>query len=206
MKYKNLYRYYEKCFEEHGDSCLGVDWPNASDLKNRFDIMLQVNRDSRAATVLDFGCGNALLYSHLQDINTENIDYVGVDISKKFIDFCKTKHPDVQFHCIDITTHNLEVQFDYAICNGTFTEKLDLTFDEMFEFFSKSISVLFEKARRGIAFNLMSSHVDYERADLFHVPHDLLARYIVENLSRHYVIRNDYGLYEYTVYVYKEVD
>ena len=42
------------------------------------------------------------------------------------------------------------------------------------------------------------------RDDLFHLPLDLLAEFLDTLLSRHFVIRNDYGLYEYTVYVYHD--
>ena len=166
--------------------------------------MLDVIRDNDNCNILDFGCGTALLYLYLSEADIKNINYIGLDISDKFIDFCKVKYPDVKFYCLDVNEENLEVEFDYAICNGTFTEKLNLTFDEMFSFFSKTISILFEKSKKGIAFNVMSSHVDYERDDLFHLSHDVLADFLVKNLSRDYVIRNDYGLYEYTVYVYKE--
>jgi len=39
---------------------------------------------------------------------------------------------------------------------------------------------------------------------LFHVSYDLLSDYLCKNLTRHHIIRNDYGLYEYTVYVLKK--
>ena len=51
--------------------------------------------------------------------------------------------------------------------NNLPSEKLDLTFDEMFNFFSKTIMTLFNKSKKGIAFNVMSSHVEYERENLF---------------------------------------
>ena len=50
----------------------------------------------------------------------------------------------------------------------------------------------------------MSKEVDWERNDLFHVPVNLLTKYICNYLSKDYVIRHDYGLYEYTIYVYKK--
>ena len=62
---------------------------------------------------------------------------------------------------------------------------------------------VFEKARVGIAFNVMSKHVDWERDDLFHLPFDVLAGFLRRELSRHYVFRANYGLYEYTTYVYR---
>ncbi len=87
--------------------------------------------------------------------------------------------------------------------NGVFTEKTELTFHEMFDYFKQMIKTVFEKVRIGIAFNVMSKHVDWERDDLFHLPFDTLGAFLKEELSRHYIIRNDYGLYEYTVYLYK---
>jgi len=203
MKYHNIYKHYENCLTKHLDGHLAVDWPNMPDLEKRFDVMLGVIRENNDVDILDFGCGNALLYSYLKSNNILNIKYSGLDISKKFIERCNLKYPEAKFYCKDILRDSIEQEFDYAICNGTFTEKLDLTFDEMFDFFSKAITELFSKAKLGVAFNLMSSQVDYERSDLFHVPHDILADFITKNLSRNYIIRNDYGLYEYTTYVYK---
>jgi len=46
--------------------------------------------------------------------------------------------------------------------------------------------------------------VDWEREDLFHLSLDSLAGFLVKELGRDFVIRNDYGLYEYTTYVYRK--
>ena len=92
---------------------------------------------------------------------------------------------------------------DYIVMNGVFTEKRGLTFDEMLAYFERTLSAVFAKAKMGIAFNVMSKHVDWERDDLFHLPFDTLARFLITSLTRNFVIRNDYGLYEYTTYVYR---
>ena len=52
--------------------------------------------------------------------------------------------------------------------------------------------------------NTMSKHVDWERHDLFHLPLETLTTFLCRDVSRHFVIRNDYGLYEYTTYVFHE--
>jgi hypothetical protein len=83
-----------------------------------------------------------------------------------------------------------------------FTEKRGLAFDEMHAYFERMVTAVFAKAQLGVAFNAMSKHVDWERDDLFHLPFDMLARFLTTSLSRNFVIRNDYGLYEYTTYVY----
>ena len=56
----------------------------------------------------------------------------------------------------------------------------------------------------GATYEVMSKNVEWERDDLFHLPHDLLSNFLCEKLTRNYVIRNDYGLYEYTVYIFKK--
>ena len=64
------------------------------------------------------------------------------------------------------------------------------------------IKIAFSNCKRGIVFNVMSKHVDWERDDLFHVPFDELASTLRMEVSRNYIFRADYGLYEYTTYVY----
>jgi hypothetical protein len=87
--------------------------------------------------------------------------------------------------------------------NGVFTEKLTLNHEEMFEYFKKLVKVVYNHANVGIALNVMSKQVDWERDDLFHLSLDELAWFVKEELSRKFIIRNDYGLYEYTIYILK---
>ncbi len=63
---------------------------------------------------------------------------------------------------------------------------------------------LWPHARRGMAFNVMSKQVDRERDDLIHLSTDFLMAFLKTELSRHCLIRHDYGLYEYTAYVYRD--
>jgi hypothetical protein len=87
--------------------------------------------------------------------------------------------------------------------NGVFTEKRELSFDEMLAYFKQLLKAVFNKTGIGLAFNVMSKQVDWEREDLFHLALDNLADFLTRELSRSFIIRNDYGLYEYTTYVYR---
>ena len=206
-KYLDIARHYESCLEKHGDSHLGVDWPDQEDADKRYQIMLDVIlpvKNSNKIKLLDFGCGASHLYEYILKKNIENIDYYGLDISEKFIELSKSKYPDVEYLSGDILDENFNIpHFEYIVLNGVFTEKVNLSFDEMLLFFKKLIIEVFKKAEIGIAFNVMSKHVDWEREDLFHLPFDLLADFLKKNISMNFIIRNDYGLYEYTCYVYK---
>lgn len=204
--YQSIVAHYENCFAQFGDSPRGLDWPNAHDLITRYDAMLGVIRNWNArATLLDFGCGTAMLYEHLQSTPLRDVvTYSGLDASSTFIQHCQRKFPALTFHCLDVLqTPDLLPPFDYIVMNGVFTEKRNLSFDEMFDYFASVLSIVFAKARIGVAFNVMSKHVDREREELFHLPMDVLGNFLTKELSRNFVIRNDYGLYEYTTYVYK---
>jgi hypothetical protein len=135
---------------------------------------------------------------------TTGVEYSGLDISQKFIDLSRDKFPSLEYYCGDLLNDDLDLPtFDYIVMNGVFTEKRELSFDEMFDYFKPMVTRAFDHAACGIAFNVMSSHVDWERDDLFHLPMDSLAEFLTKSLTRDFVIRNDYGLYEYTTYVYK---
>lgn len=207
--YNKLVEHYESCLEKHGDTHLGVDWPNAGDAEKRYQVMLDMvslNNDRvNEVSLLDFGCGTAHLFEFIKKNGYINLAYSGMDISQKFVDVAKVKYPDNSFYCTDILETNCDLpNFDYVVMNGVFTEKRELSFDDMWAYFTKMIPAVFQKTNKGLAFNVMSKNVDWERDDLFHVSLDLLSGFLCKNITRNFVIRNDYGLYEYTVYVFKK--
>ena len=117
----------------------------------------------------------------------------------------RRKFPDVTYYELDIIDDDIGLPtFDYVVMNGVFTAKCDLSFEDMLDYFQRLVRRVFANARKGLAFNVMSKQVDWERDDLFHVPFDLLASFLTREVSRHFVFRHDYGLYEYTTYVYRD--
>ena len=207
--YDEIVKHYEDCLDKHGDNHLGVDWPNQQDADTRYKVMLDIVRinagSDASVSLLDFGCGTATLFEYIKNNGYHNIVYSGLDISQKFIDVAQTKYPDNSFYCVDILDLNKALpNFDYVIMNGVFTEKRGLSFDEMWEYFTKMIGVTYAHCNKGFAFNVMSKNVDWEREDLFHLSMDLLCGFLCKDITRDFVIRNDYGLYEYTVYGFKK--
>jgi SAM-dependent methyltransferase len=209
-KYLNIMRAVEADLARYGDNYLGVGWTKRQeDADLRYKIMLDLIWPGTVDRVrlLDFGCGASHLYEYILRNAIGNIEYCGLDISEKFIDISRSKYPELTYFCLDILEDSswIEVPYcDYAVMNGLFTAKIDLSFEEMFDYMKRIVSMVFAKARVGIAFNVMSKQVEWERDDLFHVPFDVLAEFLTNNISRHFVVRHDYGLYEYAVYVYRE--
>lgn len=206
--YHKIIKHYEACLKKYGDTPQGVDWPNAKDANIRYQVMLEVmnfnQSNKEQISLLDFGCGSSHLLDYINGMGINHIIYSGLDLSEEFIKLSKQKYPNISYYLGDILDIDYTLpSFDYIVMNGVFTERLSLDFEEMWEYFTTVIKKLAASCEQGMAFNLMSSHVDWERSDLFHVPLDRLAEFLIKEFSRKFIIRNDYGLYEYTVYLYK---
>src|SRR5579885_422110 len=206
-KYLSIVSHYESCLERHGDTHLGVDWPKEEDVETRYRMMLEVTKPEHRGDrvrLLDFGFGTSHLYEHILRRGIGGIEYAGLDLSEKFVRLSRSKYPANTYYCADILDDAVSLpRFDYVVLNGVFTEKRELSFEEMFSYFKRVLKKVFAHSDIGLAFNAMSKHVDWERDDLFHLPFDTLASFLTSELTRNFVFRNDYGLYEYTAYVYR---
>ncbi|MEP6708857.1 MAG: class I SAM-dependent methyltransferase [Verrucomicrobiota bacterium] len=212
-KYLSIVAACESDLKKYGDNYLGVGWTKRQeDAYTRYQVMLEViKRNTRGAhdadgkvSLLDFGCGASHLYEYILRQQIADVDYTGLDLSEDFIQLSRSKFPFLNYYHVDILEDRIELPFfDYIVINGVFTSKCDLSFEEMLTFFQNVVSKLFHKARAGVAFNVMSKQVDWERDDLFHLPFDTLADFLTKKVSKNFVFRSDYGLYEYTTYVYQ---
>ncbi|MEI7899369.1 MAG: class I SAM-dependent methyltransferase [bacterium] len=184
-----------------------MDYPREQEVDRHYKVMLDLVRTDRTEKVrlLDLGCGASHMYGYIRRHGYDHVDYSGLDISPRFIELCRRKYPSVPYYCLDILDTQEELpEFDYIVMTGVLTEKCELSYDDMWDYAQRLLIKVFAKARIGIAFNVISKQVDWERDDLFHLPLDQLAWFLKKNLTRYFVIRNDYGCYEYTTYVYKQ--
>lgn len=209
--YLQLGAHYEACLEQHGDSHRGVDWPFAEEVEARHRVMLEVMKPfppRRTTRVLDFGCGASHLYETIErDGLASSIEYVGLDISERFVRLSRSKFPQNEYVCGDILAADVGLarpRVDYAVMSGVFTQKLDMPHDEMVDFFQRTVEAVFGLVTHGIAFNLITPHLEWERDHLFHLPLEALTEFVTTRISRSYAVRSDYGIdYEHTLYAYR---
>jgi cyclopropane fatty-acyl-phospholipid synthase-like methyltransferase len=205
--YERLIHFSESFFERHGDSYLGVGWTKRQeDADARYRVMLDLipTDGDRPVTLLDFGCGASHLYEYLLAHPRRHVIYSGLDLSPQFLACSRRKFPQLTYYELDVLENDQLPTFDYVVMNGVFNARCDLSFEVMLAYFQRLVRRVFERTRKGLAFNVMSKQVDWERDDLFHVPFDVLASFLTREVSRHFVFRHDYGLYEYTTYVYRD--
>lgn len=166
------------------------------------DIMKQ---NKNKISVLDFGCGFSNLYEY--ELNKKNfkILYTGIDAVKSHIEYCNKKFPKNIYHNTTLEEFLTKKKFDYVFANGVFTVKRELSHKKMILYTYSNLLKLFKLCKIGLAVNFMSINVDWKRKDLFHLSMDNLTDFVSKKLTRNFIIRNDYNLYEYTIYIYKKV-
>lgn len=200
-----LRAYYEGRLAEHGATHLGVDWRDADGLLQRFAVMTDLFAGAPGElSVLDLGCGVGFYADYLAAYHPARpIRYTGIDISPQMIEAARRRHPSLAFEARDLLADPLpDESFDYVVVNGIFTIKERLSYEAMKAFVEALLTRAFRVARRGIAANFMTKHVDWEKDRLFHLPFDEAAAFMKRELTRHLVFRADYGLWEYTAYAY----
>ena len=192
---------------KYGDTFRGVGYTKSDlEAQQRYALMLEVVREKEeSVSLLDFGCGLAHMLDHLEcRPERRNVQYSGLDISSAYLDAARARHPEAdlvldghsRIRCgptrLRLRRAERRVQLPWALDE-----------ESMLRYWKQLTSVAYRHCRRGMAFNVMSKIVDWEREDLFHLPFDTMARFVAEALSRHFIIRHDYGAYEYTTYVYR---
>ena len=103
--YRTIVDHYEACLERHGDTYLGVDWPNPEDAETRHRVMLELIRAraaGRPTPLLAFGCGTSHLYEFMLREGIRGIEYAGLDLSERFVEVARSKHPENRYWCIDL--------------------------------------------------------------------------------------------------------
>jgi SAM-dependent methyltransferase len=156
-------------------------------------------------SLVDVGCGPGMAIPFLEErFGSSMQQYCGIDISDQLIGAALQRWPKYTFQVQDLIKDPLPSgSFDYAVLNGVLTAKFSLAHDTMESFAMALLESVWRSTRFALAFNVMSTHVDWERDDLFHWPIEKATSFCAKRLSRNFNVIADYGLYEYTVIVFR---
>ncbi len=202
--FNEISNYYDERIIKYKDTPKSVGQKNIETLEKRLSILLEVG-DLRRSKILDFGCGTGFLYEFLKKKINFRGKYVGYDISSEMINLAKKKYKKAKFEKKDIFKSRINENFDYVIINGTFNYK----FKYNLNWIKKTLITLFKKTNKAIAFNNLSSYVDYKDKILYYESPEKIFKFCKSKLSPFVTIRHDYQVkkrkmpYEFTTYIYK---
>lgn len=203
-----LSEHYARTFAVHGRKPEGVDWgASLDDHRLRLERMLAVTELGipcrERSTLLDVGCGFGSLLDLIRE-RAMSLDYQGIDMCEPMIAEARKRHPDGWWLTGDFLQFKPTGKYDYVVCNGILTQKLNASIRAMNEYAKTLITKMFEMCTIGIAFNVMSTHVNFMADNLYYRnPVELLAWCMTE-LTPRARLDHAYPLYEYTIYLYRE--
>lgn len=200
--------HYARKFAEHGATPEGVDWgSHPADHLLRLDRMLAVlelgYQTGAKPSLLDVGCG----YGSLLDLVKErglSLGYCGIDMCASMIDTAKTRHADSEWLVGDMLAMEGTRRFDYVVCNGVLTQKLGASIRDMDQFLLALVTRMFDLCRIGIAFNVMTTHVNFMAPNLYYRNPVELLGWCMSALTPRVRLDHAYPMYEYTVSLYRE--
>ena len=160
---KKMKDHHFEIFEKFGANVQGVDWGKAMDedkLELRYSKMLELisrgNEMNNNPSILDVGCGFGGLYQYALK-KGYSFDYTGIDVCENMIDYALKNNENGTFICGDIFEYEPNKNYDFLICNGILTQKLDTNIRKMDEHAIKLINKMWDLSNIGIVFNLMKS-------------------------------------------------
>jgi SAM-dependent methyltransferase len=183
----------------HGDRPEAVRW-TAVGQRAHFRGMLDIGAIA-GKKILDFGCGKGDLYQFLQERKVQ-VEYTGCDINGKLIAVAQNKYPGVDFRILDIDRAVLDEDFDFIFLCGVF----NLRVEGLDEVIKDTLIKLFARCRIGLAFNALSTHNPKKDFELHYTSPEELFSFAVRNLSPYVSLRHDRMCYDFTLFIYREIN
>lgn len=184
---------------EKGTGPNSVGWRDETTQLLRFRKLAAIVDPTRdALSYNDLGCGYAAMFPFLRDeVAAPLATYRGYDISRDMLAAAGQFAADQRVELVEAPA--LDRTADYSFVSGTFNVRFDATDEEWLQYILKSIGNLAAHSRRGFAFNLLTSYVDWREPRLFYGDPSFFVDYVVRNVTRRVVLFHDYPLYEWTI-------
>jgi SAM-dependent methyltransferase len=188
---------------EHGATPAAVGWRDAAAQRLRFERLARVvdaHPPDGPATVADWGCGYGALLPHLDARpGIEVAAYDGYDLSAEMLAAARAAVGDGR--CRWLRSAELDRDADYVFVSGTLNVRLAAPEALWAEHVRSTLRRLHARARRGLAFNLLTTRVDWRADGLFYADPAEWLGFCLDELSRSVSLQHDYPLYEWTMIV-----
>jgi SAM-dependent methyltransferase len=185
---------------EHGATPFGVDWNSRESQRLRFDQLWRLCEGAgETFSLLDLGCGYGALLAYLAEREIVCI-YTGSDLSDEMVHAARAAFGEGPTHRFLSSGATLP-QADYVLASGIFNVKLDIPVESWRTYLLETLDRMASLARRGFAFNALSTYSDPERrrADLYYADPLELFHHCKTRLSRRVTLLHDYRLWEFTI-------
>ena len=204
---KKLNEYFTEKLETFGATAKGVDYNGEQARQIRFAELVKIINPAKPFSVIDYGCGYGAMFEYLHAKGWD-FDYYGVDLIEKMVLAGREKYKN--FPNAHFTTDEKQLPVaDYLMAASIFNIKLESPYDEWQDFVCKTLLRMNALCSKGFSFNMLTRYSDAdrmaERPDLFYGDQLFFFDFCKRNFSRNVALLHDYGLYDFTILVRKDV-
>ena len=195
---------YTDSFIEHGATAKGVGWTDKIKHELRLDILSRaVSEESSSFTVNDLGCGYGALFEWFEK-NNHKIEYFnGYDISEEMLNAAKERLPKDRVSFFNLPA--IQTKSDYSFASGIFNVPMGTNEDEWKTYVQTILDNMFEYSKKGFAFNMLTSYVDWRADNLFYGNPTEYFDLCKTRYSKYVSLHHDYPLWEFTIVVRKKI-
>ena len=196
-KIKKVAKFYDSRFDEYGNNLKTVGWSSKKSQNLRFKNLFRSLRINNKK-ILDVGCGLGDMVKFL-DSRTKNYNYIGIDISKKLVNYCKKNKNKKNRKFINSDIFKVkEKNIDISVLSGS----LSLNFVGIEDYTFKTMKKMFDISNECIALNFLSKYADYETKKNKHYYPERVFSW-AKKISKNINLYHDYPLYEFTIQIYR---
>jgi len=204
---KTYKEYFNEKIERHGATPKGVDYNGPEAQEIRFEELVKVIDPSAPFSVIDYGCGYGALFEFLQRKGWQ-VEYYGYDMLEKMVFAGREAHKGVaNVHFTHLVTELPVV--DYLLAGSIFNNKFEANEDEWQNKALETLKEMDSLCNKGFSFDILTKYSDadrmVERPDLFFGDPLLYFDFCKRNFSRNVALLHDYGLYDFTILVRKDI-
>jgi len=199
---KDVAHLYAESLRQHGPIAMAVGWRDEASHRLRFAKLAEViGSDREPITVNDLGCGYGAFWEYLTEHGVPITLYRGYDVSKDMLDEAKRR---VRAHNAEfVLGSRLDSPADYSFASGTFNVRLTASEDDWLKHVLGTLDNMHEMSRRGLAFNMPTSYVDWRDDKLFYGDPAFFFDHCKQRYSKYVSLLHDYPLWEWTILVRK---
>ena len=197
--------YYSAKLVEHGASAKGVDWNSEASQILRFEQLTKLIRPTEGFSLNDLGCGYGALCGYLRG-RYSKFSYAGCDISAAMVAAAQARNHEADNARFSVASEPPEVA-DYGVASGIFNVRLKRSDYEWRDYLEATLNIINRTSRIGFSFNCLTAYSDADKMsrDLYYADPCGLFDHCKQHYSRHVALLHDYGLYEFTILVRKEL-
>jgi len=204
---KKLSEYFSEKLEAFGATPKGVDYNSPESQELRFEQLVKVINSSQPFSVIDYGSGYGAMFDFLNRKGWK-FEYYGIDLIEKMVLAGRQAHKD--FPNAHFTTNESEAPVvDYVLAGAIFNIKLEESYERWQDFTCETLMRMNTLCSKGFAFNMLTKYSDADRMaqrpDLFYGDPLFFFDFCKRNFSRNVALLHDYGLYDFTILVRKDV-